>query len=177
MSGPGGILALDLSTRTGWCYGRLDDTHPSSGVWILPPMSQLAACFVALENELDDAIALHQPRLVLAEAPLEKAQHTARLLMGLADHVLSCCYRHNIPSREQSVNTMRKEILGTASFADRELGTGKRINGSANAKMAVLAWCHNQGWGDVLDHNEADARIAWTYAAREMRRRRDAKGR
>jgi hypothetical protein len=174
-SGPGGVLALDLSTRSGWCYGRLDDTHPVSGVWVLPPMSRLGECFVALDNELSDAIALHQPRLVLTEAPLEKAQHTARLLMGLADHALSCCYRHSVPCREQSVNTMRLAVLGRAHFADRDPRTGKRVNGSVNAKAAVLAWCREQGWTDVFDDNEADARLCWTYAVREMRRRRSAR--
>ena len=173
----GGILALDLSTRTGWCQGGLDDAEPVSGVWVLPPMSQLAACFVALENELDDLIELRKPRLVLSEAPIEKQQTSARLLIGLANQVLATCYRHGILAREQSVNTMRLAMLGTCSFAARDPRTGRRVpgTGSQNAKAAVIAWCHAQGWTQIADHNEADARLAWAYARREMVRRRAAR--
>jgi hypothetical protein len=135
-------------------------------------MSNLAGCFVALENELGDAIVAHRPRLVLTEAPLEKQQTAARLMIGLANVVLMVCYRFDVRCREQSVNTMRRQILGTASFADRDPATGKRINGSMNAKRAVLAWCHSQGWLDVTDDNEADARLCWAFGRREMLRRR-----
>jgi hypothetical protein len=177
VSATGGILALDLSTRTGHCYGCLEDAVPISGVWVLPPMSQLAGCFVALENELEDAIAFHQPRLVLSEAPIEKQQTSARLLIGLANQVMATCYRHRVPCREQSVNTMRLAMLGRCHFSEKDPATGKRVNGSANAKAAVLDWCHRQGWTEVEDHNEADARVAWAYAKREILRHRERRGR
>src|SRR5215471_7966 len=114
---PGGVLALDLSLRTGWCYGTLDDRKPVSGVWILPSMHNLGACFVALENELEDAIIRTQAQLVVMEAPLPDVRQTSALLqLGLAHHVESTCYRQAVQVRQQNVNSVRERVLGRGRF-------------------------------------------------------------
>jgi Holliday junction resolvasome RuvABC endonuclease subunit len=156
----GGVLALDLSLSTGWALGGINDADPISGVWRLPGIDNLGRAFTALSNELEDAIALHQPRWVVAEAPLPDIRQTsARLLLGLSAHVESSCYRMGVPCFEVAVTTVRATVMGTGRFPKGE------------AKQHVLAWCARRGWTDLTD-DEADARLVWLYACLQLRQQR-----
>lgn len=155
MSAPGGILTLDLSLTTGWAYGLASMGRPVCGVWKLPGGGDNGRTYTALGNILADAIHLHQPALVVMEAPLIKQQTSARLLLGLAAHVESTCYRWEVPCREQSVMTVRKLVLGRGMFP------------KGMAKAAVLAWCAEKAW-PVQDDNAADACVLWAYARQTM---------
>ena len=158
MSGPGGILALDLSLTTGWAYGVSRANRPSCGLWLLGRMDHLGRVNSGLAQCLEDAISLHQPSLVIFEAPIVKQQTTARALIYLCGVVELICYERSVDCREAAAPTARKLVLGRGSF--REERAGKMVS---NNKSVVTEWATAQGW-DPPDHNAADARVLWQYA-------------
>lgn len=166
MPDPGGIITLDLSLSTGWAYGCVRDSNPISGVWVLPSQARnSAAPYVALENELEDAIARYRPHQVVCATPLlAKRQTTHRLLIGLTITTESCCYRQGIDYREQAEQTIRKAVLGRASFPRGQM------------KVAVLDWCRARGW-NLDNDDEADARVVWQYAVDLVRNTPRPRGR
>lgn len=151
-----GVLALDVALSVGWAFG-LPGTKPLCGVWTLPSAADPGKRYAALGNELADALMLHQPRLVLMEAPLVRQDNSARLLLGLTAHVESTCWRWDVECREAHSATVRKAVLGRGTFPKGE------------AKPAVLAFCAAQGW-EVPTHDAADACVLLTYAHQEMGR-------
>jgi hypothetical protein len=160
---PGGILALDLSSVTGWAYGPVGADRPLCGRWLLPgSIRERGIMFAALDNELDDAITLHQPVVVVSEAPLAPGRTVStievwRQQLGLAGAVEQCCYRRSIRWREQAASTIRAAVLGTA-----------RVGGT---KQPMLDYCASRGW-KVADDNVADACVTWEYAQRMVAARR-----
>ncbi len=153
MWSPGGVLCLDLSTRTGWAYG-VAGAVPLSGVWELPNTTDLGRRFAAFENELLDALAEMQPVLVSMEAPLPASEQThaysAELQIGLAAIAECACYRWERRLFRRASSTVRAAVLGTARFPKGE------------AKKAVMEWCRARGWR-FPDHNAADALLLWAY--------------
>lgn len=158
---PGGILALDLSGIVGHAYGPATTARvaPLCGAWTLPKHGGLGARMAAFENELIAAIALHDPRCIVMEAPLPPTGQASTMVamqqFGLAAMTESAAYRASVPVYQIASSTVRKAIMGTGRFPTGE------------AKQHVLAWCLNQGW-PVPDHNAADACIVWLYAARKI---------
>lgn len=154
----GGIFTLDLSTTVGWAYGHPGDERPMCGTWLLPT-GDLGRMFASLENELDDALIFHRPRLILIEAPLPPTATsnatTWHHQIGEDACVRATAYRHSVEVRDQAVSTVRKEVLGTGRFP------------GGDAKAAVLAHCARRGW-PVPDHNAADACVLWEFACRNV---------
>ncbi len=153
-----GSLALDLSTRTGWAFGRPGAT-PIHGVWKLGNMSDLGRLCSCLANSLEDAIAVHQPRRVVFEGPVVKQQTTARMLMYLCGVVELISYEHSVRCYEQDVGTVRKAVLGRGRFT-RVREDGKCVSDN---KAQAIAWCRAQGWTPE-DDNAADALVLLRYA-------------
>lgn len=157
----GGIFAVDLSTHTGWAYGGLNAPRPISGTWVLAGgLNDLGRCYASLQNELEDAFALHRPSLLVFAVPLSKKQTTARLLLGLAAHAESQAYRDRVRCREVVEGSVRKAILGRGGWRKSDDGSA-----SDQAKAAVMAWCRGKGW-PFVDHNAADACVVWEFARR-----------
>ncbi len=154
MSQPGGILALDLATRTGWAYG-VPGGRPVGGVWELPPAASLGRKLASFENVLWDALALHKPRLVQFAASFTQGKKIggAELLLGLCAHVESGCYRHDAEVRKEAESTIRVHVFGKhGSQGGREV-----------LKARAMAWCAEQGYR-VASDDHADALIVWKYA-------------
>lgn len=143
------ILALDLSTRTGWAVGE-DYASPRHGVWVLPSMVNLGACTSALAASLEDAIAVFKPALVIMEAPLppqaQTAMNTARLQFGLAAVTEMICHERNVPCEEARADEVRLRLMGRA-----------RVD-----KETVIAWCREQQWRPA-ESNDADALALLRY--------------
>jgi hypothetical protein len=155
-----GILALDLSSNVGWAYGEVGiNNAPASGVWRLAD-GGLGRMLASFENELEDAILLHQPALILTEAPLDPtaaSNHQVwRQQISLAGIAETAAWRHDILFREQSVSTIRTKVLGTCRFP------------KGQAKDAVMAYCQTMGWR-VYDHNAADACVLWKFGTVNLR--------
>lgn len=155
---PGGILALDLSSIVGHAYGpaTAGRVAPICGAWVLPKHGGLGAKMAAFENELIAAIAVHEPRCIVMEAPLPPTGQASTLVamqqFGLAAMTESAAYRASVQVFQVASSTVRKAIMGTGRFKE---GT---------AKQEVLQFCRNQGW-PVPDHNAADACLVWRYAS------------
>lgn len=143
------VLALDLSTRTGFAIGR-DFEMPRHGVWVLPSMSRLGASLSALAGSLEDALATMKPDLVIIESPLPPQAQThanvARLLLGLAAVAEMICHEQSVPIEEAGAWEARKLVLGKARVS----------------KEAVMAWCHAQNW-KPSDDNAGDALLLLRY--------------
>ena len=152
-----GILALDLSERTGWAYGCVGDRQPLCGVWVLE--GDLGRRLASLENELEDAIVFHRPGLIMVEAPLPPTAtsnaSTWRQQLALAGVAEMAAYRHELRFREQAASTIRAQILGTCRFPN------------GDPKKAILLHCQAQGWS-VPDHNAGDACVTWQWACRQV---------
>lgn len=146
---PGGVLALDLSTRTGWAYGHVGE-RPDHGVWVLPKTTDLGARCSALAASLEDAIKVMAPDRVCLEAPLppqaQTAMASARLQFGLAAVAEMVCHEQGVLCDEARAFEVRKLVFGKA-----------RVD-----KSVVISWCHQQGW-QPADDNAADALALLRY--------------
>ena len=147
----GGLLTLDLSTKTGFAYGHIGDPKPTGGVWLLGTSSNgLPRPWTALLDRLGDTLRMFEPSLVVFEAPLpamrQKQEKIARLLIGLAVLVETTCWRWDIECLEQDAGTARRDILGKARPEKKE----------------IVSWCQGKGW-DVADDNHADALLLWQW--------------
>lgn len=159
----GGVLSLDLASKTGWCYGpigvQLIHRHPVWGVWQLPAPTIAGRQAVAYENELLDAIDQYQPKLVVYEASLpagaQSHARTAELLIGLGVITDMACYRHEIEVRKEYPQTVRAKVMGP--------GNG-RITSKQKNEGLIVRWLQARGY-EVEDHNAADSLLQWLYAA------------
>ncbi len=156
-----GLLALDLSSKTGWAFGHIEDDRPRSGVWVLPGPSDLGRTFAAFENQLLDAIDVHRPDVVVIEAAISgggedggTTQSVTEQQIGLLAMARATCYRHDVRLATKATSSMRKEIIGTGRFP------------KGQAKKMVMLWLRKSGFV-FADHNAADAIVAWLWAKKE----------
>lgn len=144
-----GILSLDLSLRVGWAYGRGFD-RPLHGVWALGKTADLGRVFSGFAGELESAIAVHSPDLIIMEAPLppqaQTAAISARLQFGLAAICEMIASERGVRCEEEAAHVVRKLVFGRA-----------RVE-----KETVVQWCREQGW-QPADHNDADALALLRY--------------
>lgn len=143
------VLGLDLSTRTGWALGR-DFEKPRHGVWLLGKMTDMGRCLSCLAGELEDALTVFRPALVIVEAPLppqaQTAMSTARLQFGLAGVAQMVCYEADTRCEDVRADEVRKLVLGRPRAE----------------KGAIIKWCRAQGW-DPAEDNDADALMLLRY--------------
>lgn len=172
---PSGVLALDISLSTGWCFGeaRHIEAGPLWGVWMLPTNGDLGRRLVAFENELADAIHLHQPLVVAIEAPLiggKGSADTARLLLCLAGIAEATAYRWDRKYSECHVDTLRAEVCGRCRLTELESRAGLHVK-----EAIVQPWVTRMGWG-ISEHNARDAAVVWAHemGVRADRKRRAA---
>lgn len=148
------LLALDLSTRTGFCVGRASDT-PKHGVWELGKDGNHGRYFSCLAAQLEAAIQVFKPDLVVMEAPLphqaEKVQRnhpgTVRVLLGLAAVTEMICHEQAVKCEEADVRDARQMVLGRQP---------------KDGKIGVMTWCRSMGW-NPQDDNAADSLLLWEY--------------
>ena len=142
------VLALDLSTRVGWAYGGRT-VKPAYGVWMLGDggLGRRCSC---LANELEGAIQLFRPDLIILEAPLpaqrQASTHVARIQFGLAAVAEMIAHEWDVKCEEERAETVRGALFGKA-----------RVD-----KDRVMAWAKDQGHRPP-DHNAADAIALMTY--------------
>jgi Holliday junction resolvasome RuvABC endonuclease subunit len=155
----GGVLALDLATRTGWAFAP-DGTRPApsaleragstvampvSGVWNFKRRTD-GQRFAACADTVRDAIDEHKPAVVVFEAPIFTRRDTAqtrRVLLGLIAIVDAECARRGIEPFEVQVNHVKTHALG--------LGNGKRD------KPAMVRAARSVWGNDIIDDDHADA--------------------
>jgi Holliday junction resolvasome RuvABC endonuclease subunit len=159
-------MAVDASSRsTGWAIG-CDNADAIYGVWQLPGIADLGKLYAAYRCALEDAIAVHRPKLlVMAPALFSKSQTSARALLGLVAITDLVAFDEAVEMREIAEGTARKEILGRGSFGPRVGGKLVRGKSSVATKSAVMAWAEGRGWKPQTD-DAADALVLLMYAQR-----------
>jgi hypothetical protein len=159
----GGVLFLDISLRTGWCYGTLANLTdgPGWGIWQLPTLDSLGRRIVAFENALADAIHQFQPAVVGIEAPLPAgatgSAHTAELLICLAGAAEAVTYRWSRQFRRRAVSTLRSQVCGRFRVTDAEHDDRIGIK-----EAVVQPWIEAMGW-KITENNAADAAVGWAF--------------
>lgn len=159
----GTVLALDLSTNTGFAIGA-PGTKPRSGTVVLKDPEDDAvraarnlACFIR------DQIAFERPELVVYEAPLpvaamranNNAGWTIAMAWQLVGAVNAICGPYGIRTVAARCDTVRKHFIGQANCGNRK-----------DTKQAVINRCHVL---DLMpkksrDDNRADAIATWDWA-------------
>jgi hypothetical protein len=168
---PGGVLALDLSQKTGFAYGAIDDPAPRFGRWILPNQGGEGGRYSALERAAGDAMQAWAPGHIVIEAPLSfqallgvstqkvmQQQYTLRGIIYMLAHQLAL----PIPTEIDSYS-VRMDVLGRGKFPPKQV------------KAAVVSYCHRRGW-NVFDDNEGDACVTWVWLVDRLRYRRPVSG-
>ncbi len=157
------IAALDIATTTGWSVAY-PGTRPLMGVIrFCPPGASHEEIGAAAIGWASDFFAVHQPDILVFEAPLPSSHmrgrtnaNTARVLMGLVMVIPAVAKLRQVPIiREADVQDVRGHFIGT-----------RRMK-SAEAKAATMRRVKQLGWADPdapLDHNAADAAAVWDYA-------------
>lgn len=156
---PGGVLALDLSSKVGFCIGHLSDRLPHFGVWLLPKSVGEGGRFAAFENTLIEALNAWAPSHIVLEAPLNLAALLGKTnfkvisqqitLRGIA--FAEAWRRQRLLSiSEIGADKVREAMLGQSRF---KKGT---------VKNEVMAYCRGRGWA-VSEDNSADACLTWAW--------------
>ena len=162
-----GVFALDLALVTGWCLAE-PGCRPVFGAWHLPRIGGEGARYCALENEISEALQVHQPDKLVIEAPLplpaymhpeggdwQTNSDAIRQQLGLRACAYSEAYRAEVQVFEVDAYTARREMMGTGRFP------------RGTVKAHVMAWCRKQGW-NVHEDNSADAVVLAAYTARQL---------
>lgn len=149
----GSILALDMARTLGWAAGEAG-ARPHYGSVALGGQSR-AQVYASLLDYLDDAIRLHRPARIVAEAPLghmaHRSEDVALLLYGFRAQLELFAYDKALPVEFIPFHLPRSVVLGRANFP------------KGQAKIAVMTWCEAQGFSPA-DDNAADALVLWHFA-------------
>lgn len=147
------ILALDLSSKTGFAIWRPGMEFPQSGVVDMRRNTR-GDLFVIFRDWLLEMLIGAKVTHIVREAPFvsKDAMSAVPLLYGLAAHVEEAGARRKIPVREVAPHEWRKFMIGQ-SMAPRAVAKNHR---TAWLKKQVLDACIAQGL-KPKDDNEADA--------------------
>lgn len=169
------ILALDLSTRTGYACGRRFERPPvlRVGTWLLPSVvnGSVGPTLSALDQRLARAIDEWDVERIVYESPLPAGQQTydatARMLIALPGIVEKVGHECGIDVLEGNMSSARKLVLGRGrGFWDKDLAAVNRSRARAKSrdhiKRLALDWATSQGIVRV-DDNGADAAVLHRY--------------
>lgn len=170
------VLALDLSTRTGYACGRRFDRYPTLrvGTWMLPSVidGSVGATLSALDLKLAQVVVDWDVEHIIFEAPFPPGEQsstaTARMLIGLPGIVEKVAHECGIDVTEGNLSSARKLVLGRGRVPwDRDLASrdpkAARKKSRLATKAASMAWAEGQGI-QRIDDNGADAAIMHRYA-------------
>jgi len=166
----GVVLALDVATVLGFAVGSIGNEsprtalelatrgglpQPHSGTFrIAKPKTDDGRFYSNYESWLNDMITLHNPDMVVYEAPFiagGNKMHAAFRLLGLSAITDLTCFNKNVACRSAHNATVRKYFCGTGN-AKREI-----------MKQKINEACDARGW-TYKDDNEADSLAVWEYS-------------
>lgn len=149
------VLALDLATRTGFAFGRVTDSKPTSGSIRFGGIENIsrAARYRDYRKWLADLVNTIDADVVCYERPFVGGGkiniNTVRLLFGLAEHTEELFYASGIKLREASISEVRTH------FCDGRSPRGPEGKALVQAKCRLLGW-------EFDDDNAADAMALWS---------------
>lgn len=165
----GGLIAFDIATTTGWCYGRVPAVastaleraarkppQPASGVIRVQSAQGLGHFLSEFEERLCVLLDQHQPAGAIIEAPILPKLcnfETSCKLMSMAGEALKQFSRRGIRLIKQAQPATVK----------------KHFAGSGRAEKAdIMAECDRRGW-TYTTNDEADALAIWDYGCEMVR--------
>lgn len=140
------VLALDISSRTGFAYDGPSPGAPVFGTFVVPA-GGLGNRMLHLSRWLYPLIGRIKPDKIAIEAPIPAIDHAARILMALAYTAHYCAAAAGIGCEEWSVSEIKSYWAGSGSAG----------------KDAMIAACLRLGW-KVGDDNQADACAIWALS-------------
>lgn len=157
MVATGGILALDIASRTGWAFGRPGELPRAGSVRLAPPGSDIGLVGMGLIRWMRDFTQLEKVDALYIEAPVNPAfmrgktsWETALMLISLFG--IACATAEGLGifrRRRANVQDVRRHFVGESRPKDK--------------KQAVIARCRQLGW-KASDDNAADALALWSFA-------------
>lgn len=153
------ILAFDLATMTGVCFGRAGHRPRAWSVDLgkVSHEERFSRCI----RMTGRYCRMYEPDVVAVEAPVGGKDASA-LLIGYVACVKGEAHRNGAKVVEYFPATVRKHFLGKALTAHDFPGKTKAAAKGA-IKAAVMARCHLLGW-EVETGDAADAAALWSYA-------------
>lgn len=161
----GGVLALDLATRTGWACGRLlaRPLTPMEAQLACPPKpasgtlrfqgATVGAFMADAHDRLADLLSLYRPAGLIYEKPIlpdRTTPETVLKLNGLAALASMLAHRAGIRwVRTAQPSKVKRHFCSSG----------------AAGKAGVLAACTARGWTGLASDDEADALALLDYAA------------
>jgi hypothetical protein len=158
------ILALDIASRTGVCWGRLGDTPRFMTVPFTRggEASSIDGCWEAASRVIiwaSDFTRVEKIDRIVIEAPIPEralghntnawATMLKMFMIGAMGGALKC---RDIPVRDANIGAVRAFMLGRGNgHAKKEI-----------AKPAVMRVCKALGWSPQ-DYDQADAGALWLY--------------
>lgn len=162
----GGILSLDLATVTGWAACSADYVLNWTPDLVIPDGQatqhglingykdfrihgeDVGSKLAALMEWLEEMIVVHQPRVLVFEAPFVQASsgkvnaNTARLLMSMAGIAEAMASKHGIKAFECNVKRVKEQACGTGNAKKPEITAAARDKGwnPANEDAADALW-------------------------------------
>lgn len=170
----GGILALDIATRTGWAYAPADAVRawPQTALQWGAGASPAAAVKVGVDDFkaltpgrvvytyrrwLLDMMTFYQPRFLVFEAALvnnHSGQKAAQRLLYLCGATEDACYQRGVKCLQEHLGSIRKHFLGP----------NNKRRPRDDLKRVVLEECARRGF-KTDDDNTADAIAVLDFAA------------
>lgn len=150
------ILALDLATRLGWCFGD-GSGDPQFGTYVLPKTGrEIGPFIVAYHRWLRGMLIERKPDFIVFEAPMPDGRAltnmaTSLKLKGLCTHTEFLATLAEIRVSQVPANEWKKSVVGRG-------GWGKSVK--PYPAFAALA----QRGFSVADDNAADALCIWIHA-------------
>jgi hypothetical protein len=151
----GNVLALDLSTVTGWAFGKPGSSPSFGHQRFIRPGAGRGKAYRAFRSWLDAFEAEHRIDLIVFESPAIPSVmsgrtniDTIKLLIGMCEHLEEWA-EGTVELREASVAQVRSHFIGKNFKA-------------ALAKPMVFERCQQLGW-KCETHDESDACALWDY--------------
>ena len=174
----GGVLALDIASRTGWAYASAEQVQ----AWPLVPMAcrehprvayshfsvtagVAGSVWASFQDHVQDLLKVHAPTLIAYEAAIRRMRNgkstaeTIERLLAFKAMTQYTAARWRVPAVAGNVQTVRKHFVGMGRPAD--------------AKATVIDGCRRRGW-DPKNDDQADALALLDWAIADLRARQAA---
>ena len=164
------LLALDISTVTGWCVGDLHEGEPHAGSHKFEKSgAAIGPLLLAYDGWLTALLDRFEPTVIVMEEPMATqagktpaaTAYKLQTMAGLTEYIAA---RDKLAIRQVHLLTWR------AALCPGKGNIGKFKAQEKGIVYPPIQACWDRGW-DPVDDNEADARGIWLYAGSHMARR------
>lgn len=156
------VLALDLATKLGFCFGTDADGVIEHGSYKLPSTgADIGKFLFAYRNWLDRALSVYLPDELVFEMPILPSTAnlgTLRKLYSLCGFTELLCQDRHVAVREANLSDIRRHFVGVV----RAPNTIPRLQRRKWLKDLTVTKCSELGFR-TEDDNDADALALFSY--------------